>query len=50
VVAGLAIATYDEATGEYTFEIATDGLAPGTYQLIFQTNAGQTITMEVEIV
>jgi len=48
--AGWAQAVYDEATGEYTFEIATDGLAPGTYQLIFQTNAGQMVTMEVEVV
>ena len=48
--AGWVLATYDEATGQYTFEIPTDGLAPGTYELIFQTNTGQIVTVEVEIV
>jgi len=47
--AGFAIASYDELTGEYTFEIDTEGLAPGTYEIIFQTNAGQVVTLEVEI-
>lgn len=47
--AGWGVATYDEPTGQYMFEVATDGLAPGTYGPISQTNAGQTVTMEVEI-
>jgi hypothetical protein len=47
--AGWVVAAYDEATGQYTVDVATDGVGPGTYELIFQTNAGQTVTVEVEI-
>ncbi len=49
VFVGWALAAYDASTGKYTFELATEGLAPGKYELIFQTNAGQTVTMEVEL-
>ncbi|MEA3253984.1 MAG: right-handed parallel beta-helix repeat-containing protein, partial [Chloroflexota bacterium] len=41
-------ATYDETTGEYVFTIDTSGLAPGTYELIIQTDDGQSKTVSIE--
>jgi len=42
-------ATYDETTGEYVFTIDTSGLAPGTYELIIQTDDGQSKTVSIEV-
>jgi len=42
-------ATYDETTGEYIFTIDTSGLAPGTYELIIQTDDGQSKTVSIEV-
>jgi hypothetical protein len=42
-------ATYDETTGEYVFTIDTSGLAPGTYELIIQTDDGQSQTVSIEV-
>lgn len=42
-------ATYDETTGEYVFSIDTSGLAPGTYELIIQTDDGQSKTVSIEV-
>jgi len=42
-------ATYDETTGEYVFSIDTTGLAPGTYELIIQTDDGQSKTVSIEV-
>jgi parallel beta-helix repeat protein len=42
-------ATYDETTGEYVFTIDTSGLSPGTYELIIQTDDGQSKTVSIEV-
>jgi hypothetical protein len=42
-------ATYDETTGEYVFSIDTSGLAPGTYELIIQTDDGQSKMVSIEV-
>jgi len=42
-------ATYDETTGEYVFTIDTSGLVPGTYELIIQTDDGQSKTVSIEV-
>lgn len=42
-------ATYDEATGLYVLSIDTSGMAPGTYELIIQTDDGQSKTLEIVI-
>jgi len=42
-------ATYDETTGEYVFSIDTSGLSPGTYELIIQTDDGQSKTVSIEV-
>jgi parallel beta-helix repeat protein len=42
-------ASYDETTGEYVFSIDTSGLAPGTYELIIQTDDGQSRMVSIEI-
>jgi|GEM_PF-2014864 len=42
-------ATYDEATGLYVFSIDTSGMTPGTYELIIQTDDGQSKTLEIVI-
>ena len=42
-------ATYNEDTGEYEFSIDTTGLAPGTYELIIQTDDGQSMAVSIEV-
>ncbi len=42
-------ASYDEGTGQYMFTIDTSGLAPGTYELIIQSDDGQSQTITIEI-
>jgi len=42
-------ATYDATLGEYVFSIDTSGLAPGVYELIIQTDDGQSQTFEIVI-
>jgi hypothetical protein len=42
-------ARYDEAQGMYLFEFDTDGLAPGTYELIFQTDTGDSEMVSIEL-
>jgi len=43
------VATYDESSGGYVFEVNTSGLAPGTYELIIQTDDGETKTLSVVV-
>jgi hypothetical protein len=42
-------AYYDETEGMYLFSIDTSGLAPGTYELIFQTDTGDSKTVSIEL-
>jgi len=42
-------AVYDETIGEYVYSIDTSGLAPGTYELIVQSNDGQSVAVTVEV-
>ena len=41
--------SYDEGSGEYTFNFDTSGLAPGVYDLVIQTDDGQSFQLRVEI-
>ncbi|MEN6369302.1 MAG: right-handed parallel beta-helix repeat-containing protein [Thermotogota bacterium] len=43
------VATYDENSGGYVFEVDTSALAPGTYELIIQTDDGETQTLSVVV-
>ncbi len=43
------VATYDESLGEYVFEVDTGSLAPGEYDLIIQTDDGETETLTVVV-
>ncbi len=42
-------AVYDETIGEYVYSIDTSGLAPGTYELIVQSNDGQSVAVTVDV-
>ena len=42
-------AYYDETEGMYLFRIDTSGLAPGIYELIFQTNQGDSETVRIDL-
>lgn len=42
-------AVYDESIGEYVYSIDTSGLAPGTYELIVQSNDGQSVAVTVDV-
>jgi hypothetical protein len=41
--------TYDEGTGQYVFDFDTSGLAPGVYDLLIQTDDGQSFQLRVEV-
>jgi len=41
--------TYDEGTGEYVFDFDTSGMAPGIYDLLIQTDDGQSFQLRVEV-
>ncbi|MCX6094430.1 MAG: hypothetical protein NTY63_06390 [Candidatus Bipolaricaulota bacterium] len=43
------VATYDESIGGYVFEVDTSALAPRTYELIIQTDDGETKTLSVVV-
>jgi len=41
--------TYDEGSGEYVFDFDTSGMAPGIYDLLIQTDDGQSFQLRVEV-